>query len=81
MQRIDKYEILEVIGRGAMGAVYKAFHPHLKKYVAIKEILADLAHNPDIQQRFAREAELLAQLPMERTSKLWSFRELSTHIF
>ena len=63
MQRIDKYEILEVIGRGAMGAVYKAFHPHLKKYVAIKEILADLAHNPDIQQRFAREAELLAQLP------------------
>lgn len=63
MQRIDKYEILEVIGRGAMGAVYKAFHPHLKKYVAIKEILADLANNPDIQQRFAREAELLAQLP------------------
>ena len=63
MQRIDKYEILEVIGRGAMGSVYKAFHPHLKKYVAIKEILADLAHDPDIQDRFAREAELLAQLP------------------
>ena len=63
MQRIDKYEVLEVIGRGAMGAVYKALHPQFKKYVAIKEILADLAHHPEIQQRFAREAELLAQLP------------------
>ena len=39
MQRIDKYEVLEVIGRGAMGAVYKALHPQFKKYLAIKEIL------------------------------------------
>jgi eukaryotic-like serine/threonine-protein kinase len=63
MQRIDKYEVLEVIGRGAMGAVYKALHPQFKKYVAIKEILADLAQHPEIQQRFEREAELLAHLP------------------
>ena len=77
MQRIDKYEVLEVIGRGAMGAVYKALHPQFKKYVAIKEILADLAHHPEIQQRFAREAELLAQLPahpnivMVRDALVW----------
>ena len=77
MQRIDKYEVLEVIGRGSMGAVYKALHPQFKKYVAIKEILADLAHHPEIQQRFAREAELLAQLPahpnivMVRDALVW----------
>ncbi len=77
MQRIDKYEVIEVIGRGAMGAVYKALHPQFKKYVAIKEILADLAHHPEIQQRFAREAELLAQLPahpnivMVRDALVW----------
>lgn len=77
MQRIDKYEVLEVIGRGAMGAVYKALHPQFKKYVAIKEILADLAHHPEIQQRFEREAELLAHLPahpnivMVRDALVW----------
>ncbi len=77
MQRIDKYEVLEVIGRGAMGAVYKALHPQFKKYVAIKEILADLAQHPEIQQRFEREAELLAQLPahpnivMVRDALVW----------
>lgn len=77
MQRIDKYEVLEVIGRGAMGAVYKALHPQFKKYVAIKEILADLAQHPEIQQRFEREAELLAHLPshpnivMVRDALVW----------
>lgn len=77
MQRIDKYEVLEVIGRGAMGAVYKALHPQFKKYVAIKEILADLAGHPEIQQRFEREAELLAHLPahpnivMVRDALVW----------
>lgn len=49
MNRIDKYEILSVIGRGGLGAVYKAFHPHLKKYVAIKEINADLANRTEFR--------------------------------
>ncbi|HVF88769.1 MAG TPA: protein kinase, partial [Blastocatellia bacterium] len=61
--RIDKYEIIEEVGSGGMGAVYKAIHPQFKKYVAIKEIRAELASNRDIQRRFEKEAELLAQLP------------------
>jgi formylglycine-generating enzyme required for sulfatase activity/serine/threonine protein kinase len=61
--RLDKYEILEEIGRGGMGTVYKALHPHFKKYVAIKEIRSELAGDPEIERRFEREAELLAQLP------------------
>jgi serine/threonine protein kinase/formylglycine-generating enzyme required for sulfatase activity len=63
MKRIDKYEILAEIGRGGMGVIYQALHPHFKKYVAIKEIRADLANDPEMQQRFEREAELLARLP------------------
>jgi serine/threonine protein kinase/formylglycine-generating enzyme required for sulfatase activity len=63
LRRIDKYELLEEIGHGAMGAVYKAFHPHLKKYVAIKEVRSDLNDDAELKQRFEREAELLAQLP------------------
>src|SRR5882724_24289 len=49
---IDKYEVLEEVGRGGMGAVYKALHPQFKKYVAIKEIKSDLASNPEFQRRF-----------------------------
>lgn len=60
---IDKYEIIEEIASGGMGAVYKALHPQFKKYVAIKEIKSELANNPEFQHRFEREVEILAQLP------------------
>jgi serine/threonine protein kinase/formylglycine-generating enzyme required for sulfatase activity len=63
MPRIDKYEVIEEIGRGGMGAVYKALHPQFKKFIAIKEVRTDLANNPDILKRFEQEVELLAQLP------------------
>lgn len=63
MSRIDKYEVIQEIARGGMGAVYKALHPQFKKIIAIKEVRADLAGNPDILQRFEQEVELLAQLP------------------
>src|SRR5262245_45937190 len=63
MARIDKYEVVGEIGRGGMGAVYKALHPQFKKYVAIKEVRADLANNPAILQRFEQEVEMLANLP------------------
>jgi len=63
MNRIDKYEILSVIGRGGLGTVYKAFHPQLKKYVAIKEINPDLADRAEFQLLFGQEIELLAKLP------------------
>jgi serine/threonine-protein kinase len=61
--KIDKYEVIEEIGRGGMGAVYKAVHPQFEKYVAIKEVRSDLAGNRDIQRKFEQEARLLAQLP------------------
>src|SRR5262245_47551133 len=63
MDRIDKYEILEAIGSGGMGAVYKALHPQFKKYIEIKEYQSELTDNLDLQRRFEREAELLARLP------------------
>jgi formylglycine-generating enzyme required for sulfatase activity/serine/threonine protein kinase len=63
MEKIDKYEVLELIGLGGMGSVYKALHPQFKKYVAIKEIRRDLAADPEVRYRFEREAELLAHLP------------------
>src|SRR5262245_40197477 len=59
---IPGYEILEVLGHGGMGLVFKARHRELKRLVALKMILA--GEHADAQElaRFRREAEAVAQL-------------------
>jgi serine/threonine protein kinase len=60
--RIGKYEILEVIGRGGMGVVYKALDPALNRVVAVKMVTVGLADDPALTQRFYREARATASL-------------------
>jgi len=55
-------EVLELIGAGGMGAVYKARQPKLDRLVALKVLSSDLADDPAFAERFDREARLLARL-------------------
>jgi tRNA A-37 threonylcarbamoyl transferase component Bud32 len=55
-------EILELIGAGGMGAVYKARQPQLDRMVALKILSHDLAGDPAFFERFNREARVLAHL-------------------
>jgi tRNA A-37 threonylcarbamoyl transferase component Bud32 len=55
-------EILELIGRGGMGAVYKARQPNLDRSVALKILLPDIGKDPTFAERFSREARALARL-------------------
>ena len=55
-------EILELIGSGGMGAVYKARQPRLDRYVALKLLPQSLAADPAFAERFSREARLLGRL-------------------
>jgi len=55
--RIGKYNILERIGRGGMGHVYRALDPLLKREVALKTMLKDLSSDEDLRTRFSREAQ------------------------
>lgn len=55
-------EIVELIGAGGMGAVFKARQPKLERWVALKVLPQELAAAPGFAERFAREARLLARL-------------------
>src|SRR5204862_613560 len=55
-------EILELLGQGGMGAVYKARQKHLDRFIALKVIPPAAADDPAFAERFAREARALARL-------------------
>ncbi len=55
-------DILELIGQGGMGAVYKARQPALDRLVALKILAPQTANDPGFAERFGREARALARL-------------------
>ena len=55
-------EILELLGKGGMGAVYKARQPNLDRFVALKVLPPETARDPAFAERFQREARALARL-------------------
>jgi serine/threonine-protein kinase len=56
VQQIGRYEILEEIGRGAMGVVFKGRDPLIGRAVAVKTITSGVAESVDLLERFYREA-------------------------
>jgi eukaryotic-like serine/threonine-protein kinase len=61
-ERIGRYQVLERIGRGAMGVVYRARDEAMGREVALKVLTADIEDDPDMRVRFLREAEAAARL-------------------
>jgi len=59
---LGHYEIVEELGRGGMGVVYKGYEPALGRFVAIKELSPALAHDANLVERFLREARSMAVL-------------------
>ena len=55
-------EIVELLGKGGMGAVYKARQPHLDRFIALKILPADASRDPTFVERFGREAKAMARL-------------------
>ena len=60
--RIGKYEIVRPLGKGAMGQVYLAHDTVLERDVALKVMVAQIADDPELKQRFEREARAVAKM-------------------
>ncbi len=58
----DRYELRQILGRGGMGEVWRAWDRELERDVAIKSLLPHLTAEPDLVGRFRREARALARL-------------------
>ncbi|HEY6338144.1 MAG TPA: protein kinase [Candidatus Sulfotelmatobacter sp.] len=61
-KKIGKYDVVDVIGKGGMGIVYRAKDPFLDRMVAIKIMTISYADSPDLLERFYREAKATAHL-------------------
>ena len=79
--RLGPYEILEPLGAGGMGEVYRAHDPRLKRDVALKVLPADLASERERLERFQREAETLAALNHPHIVTIFSVEEAEEHRF
>jgi serine/threonine protein kinase len=61
-KQLGKYEVLEQIGRGGMAVIYRAYDPSQDRYVALKVVAPHLSDDPNFEERFRREAEMLKRL-------------------
>jgi predicted Ser/Thr protein kinase len=77
---LGQYQILDEIGRGGMGAVYKAWQPALQRYVAIKVLTSRLG-DPEVVQRFQREASIAANLSHPNIVTIYDIAQQDNVIF
>jgi len=76
-----RYKVLEVIGRGGMGVVYRVEHLRMGKIAAMKVLHRDLATEPDVIARFEREAAAISKLHHPHTVQVFDFGTAGTALY
>src|SRR5262245_9339434 len=75
---LGPYQILELIGAGGMGRVYRARDPKLNRDVALKILPDACANDPDRLARFRREAQVLASLNHPNIGHIYGLEDAAT---
>jgi tetratricopeptide (TPR) repeat protein len=73
----ERYEILQLLGQGGMGAVYKARDTELDRIVALKLIRPELARNPEMLRRFKQELILARQVTHKNVIRIFDLGQSS----
>jgi WD40 repeat protein len=80
-EKFGRYRLLEVIGRGGMGKVYKAYDTVIGRDVAIKVLSAELANEPGFRERFRREALTAARLTEPHIIPIHDYGEIDGQLY
>jgi serine/threonine-protein kinase len=81
ISEIGKYRIIELVGEGAMGVVYRAHDSVLDRNVAIKVMNESIARQDDLRKRFLREAQAAASLQHPNIVCIYDLGESDGHLF
>ena len=74
-KRLGRYELLDRLGKGGMGVVYRARDTKLDRPVAVKMLLGDLEDDDETRERFLREARAAGELSHRNIIQIYDFGE------
>ncbi len=74
-ENVGPYRLIEKLGKGGMATVFKAYHPSLDRYVAIKALHPAFMEHPGFLDRFEREAKVVAKLEHPNIVPIYDFSE------
>ncbi|NNE08316.1 MAG: serine/threonine protein kinase, partial [Gemmatimonadetes bacterium] len=80
-KKLAHYEVIDLLGKGGMGEVYRAVDTKLGREVAIKVLPKELSGDPERAARFEREARTLASLQHPNVAWIYGFEEVDGNRF
>ena len=78
---VGPYKVIEEIGRGGMGVVYRAEDMRLGQTVALKALPSAVAMHPELRQRLRREARAAATISHPAVAVVYALEEMDEHLF
>jgi serine/threonine protein kinase len=81
IRTLGPYSLIEILGRGTMGVVYKAYDPACDSYVAIKTLAAEFVDDSKLRESFYREARLAAKLNHSNIIQILNLGEQEREIY